>query len=940
MISSRALQRVQDLIGISCRVPFALYDAERMSSALRETETPSTLIEACRASRETHWSMNQSLHRLLEQHRSLWTSQLQRLADVHANRLSQADTRQERKALLFDGIRGFTCFASALYRNGSVKEQGDDPVLLMVGGPIGRAPSVTWETIWDVFDQQDSASMLEYQLASELLSIGEWKPELQEPWLYELDSIRIALECFIDAAWQPDDAKCDESSTIAKAAYEVFRVVSQRFRLAEGFRDLLDLTSGVASIIALLPLPLTQTGILVHIELADNVALEPAFRYVASPECVAGLLGTELPRESQESLLRELLPSAPPNIRERISLSSKSSGRAIIWTCSSTRLASHRRLRSVLRTNAWIPLLVGPGPHVERRFRQILQQADSHLQHELADLTLDSETLHSQQVESLLCESQNLIGYSSACLLRISPIEGNYGPDAPMLVRTVASCPMQGIEANSDATLMELCIESEQFEQLFNRRVPWLDNSGKVALIPVVAGNRTIGLLRFEFATRTLCESSMALMIGQSGRLGSRLPYRRFFDLLRDTTELAEHFTDTTWTTLASKVAFQFSECMCSIWTSKESGEYECLGRAGSDLDLVLLPRDQTEKGLIATCLGAGGILVVRLDADDCPAECKDELRSNGFNHGIAVAAKPSEEENAPLLALMLWSKTKWCEDYFSKDDQEFLRVLSLFIQRMLALHRLAHIQKSTYQDLVKGLSHELGAPLSTLHDAISLAEIEGFGRHHLVDDLKTLIMYSKELIANLQLFSRVARRRHGAPSDSEPVQPVQLFKDIIYPISSTQAFFIRQKGLSLDSEFDPSEFPTSFAVKRVEAAMIRSVCFNLMDNAVKYTLPRTEKPIHVLGTVDGDFAVIRVSNWGIGIPEGEEDVIFEEEKQGSNAHQSAIAGHGMGLYISRVFIELLGGYVELARASNPTVFQVGIPMSLARYSFRNAPNE
>jgi len=153
-------------------------------------------------------------------------------------------------------------------------------------------------------------------------------------------------------------------------------------------------------------------------------------------------------------------------------------------------------------------------------------------------------------------------------------------------------------------------------------------------------------------------------------------------------------------------------------------------------------------------------------------------------------------------------------------------------------------------------------------------------------------------------------------------------------------SFFLRQKGLEVVRELDPVSFPSYLALSRVEIAMLRSICFNIVDNAVKYTPPGAKHPITVTGEVKGEWVIIKVANWGIGVPPGEESLIFEKEKQGSNAHLAAVSGHGMGLYIASVFAERLQGRVELVRSHEPTVFAVKLPMSLARYEYRGAGSE
>ncbi len=103
-------------------------------------------------------------------------------------------------------------------------------------------------------------------------------------------------------------------------------------------------------------------------------------------------------------------------------------------------------------------------------------------------------------------------------------------------------------------------------------------------------------------------------------------------------------------------------------------------------------------------------------------------------------------------------------------------------------------------------------------------------------------------------------------------------------------------------------DFPPNFPPLWVDFERIRMVLSNLLSNAVKYS-PKGGT-IRVGGWAEGDRAVLYVSDEGIGIPEGEIPHIFERFYRVDNRLSSSTAGAGLGLYLTRSFVEAHGGEV------------------------------
>jgi signal transduction histidine kinase len=126
-----------------------------------------------------------------------------------------------------------------------------------------------------------------------------------------------------------------------------------------------------------------------------------------------------------------------------------------------------------------------------------------------------------------------------------------------------------------------------------------------------------------------------------------------------------------------------------------------------------------------------------------------------------------------------------------------------------------------------------------------------------------------------------------------------------------------RQKQLDYRLELAPAE-PTFLWV---DVEKTERILVNLIGNALKFT-PEVGR-ILVRSTIqDGQVEVV-VSDTGPGIAEQEQELIFERYRQGSAAQGVAQPGYGIGLALSREYVELMDGrlWVESVPGAGASFF-------------------
>jgi signal transduction histidine kinase len=90
-----------------------------------------------------------------------------------------------------------------------------------------------------------------------------------------------------------------------------------------------------------------------------------------------------------------------------------------------------------------------------------------------------------------------------------------------------------------------------------------------------------------------------------------------------------------------------------------------------------------------------------------------------------------------------------------------------------------------------------------------------------------------------------------------------------------------------------------------------KQILLNLLTNAVKFT-PDGGK-VDVLARRAGDVLEVAVRDTGIGIAEADQEAVFEEFRQVGRHYTNKQEGTGLGLTLTRRFVELHGGTIRLA---------------------------
>jgi len=155
------------------------------------------------------------------------------------------------------------------------------------------------------------------------------------------------------------------------------------------------------------------------------------------------------------------------------------------------------------------------------------------------------------------------------------------------------------------------------------------------------------------------------------------------------------------------------------------------------------------------------------------------------------------------------------------------------------------------------------------------------------------------ELINNILDYNKIESSILELNMTSTPIANLlEEIKTIVYP---------RCASKFLEFEIDiPQDMPENV---HVDAGKLKQVLINILANAIKFT-DKGFVRLTVDYSKNNDFT-FSVIDSGQGIPETDQDKIFEAYKQ-SNSTNSKDASTGLGLSISKSFIEAMGGELKL----------------------------
>ncbi|MDR5860680.1 CHASE2 domain-containing protein [Halomonas eurihalina] len=219
---------------------------------------------------------------------------------------------------------------------------------------------------------------------------------------------------------------------------------------------------------------------------------------------------------------------------------------------------------------------------------------------------------------------------------------------------------------------------------------------------------------------------------------------------------------------------------------------------------------------------------------------------------------------------------------------------------------------------LLRFLSHDLKAPQSNI---LALTQLQHNSSSRLSEEelLDRVAQQARNALTLTDSFLQLTTIEFGAMK-----KEFVLLSDVILEAIDQAWPAAQQRDIRIEHNIEdecPMEGDRSYLLRAI---------FNLLDNAIKYSLPDTCISLEIRETTTG--IILDIQDQGIGIPEQDLPHIFDSYQRSSGAHLSM--GHGLGLSLVKSVVERHGGTIDCQSTEN-----VGTRFRLTLPSYSESPD-
>jgi PAS domain S-box-containing protein len=231
--------------------------------------------------------------------------------------------------------------------------------------------------------------------------------------------------------------------------------------------------------------------------------------------------------------------------------------------------------------------------------------------------------------------------------------------------------------------------------------------------------------------------------------------------------------------------------------------------------------------------------------------------------------------------------------------------------------------------NFLSNMSHELRTPMVGIlgYSEIMKNETKDDMTKRMADLVYksgTRLMETLNLILDLSRLE--AEKIEMTFSDVEIISLVKTVAEYYDEQASEKKIFLK-----IESDF-------SSLYVQTDERMLRNSLNNLINNAVKFTSRGGVRVLVGIDKQDGKNALIKIIDTGIGISEENQEIMWDEFRQASEGFNRNYEGTGLGLTITKKFIQKLGGSINVeSRLKEGSTFFVRLP--LKENGFKYAEN-
>lgn len=225
-------------------------------------------------------------------------------------------------------------------------------------------------------------------------------------------------------------------------------------------------------------------------------------------------------------------------------------------------------------------------------------------------------------------------------------------------------------------------------------------------------------------------------------------------------------------------------------------------------------------------------------------------------------------------------------------------------------------------KELVANVAHQLRTPITVIQGyAETLLDNEPCDATALKRFLEVILRNSKRLSRFIEDILTIAMLDSKGLTQKEEINLDELLRDVLEMVDEEA----RAKGVQVQVQKEVDRDLLLSASSLIEQAV-----FNVLHNAVKYTIPNSV--VKVLVTASHGQVILRISDQGPGIPKEMQRLVFERFFRMADGPASQTPGSGLGLAIAKEVIMAHGGsiYVENSENGKGSIFVIKLPLAVS----------
>ena len=134
-----------------------------------------------------------------------------------------------------------------------------------------------------------------------------------------------------------------------------------------------------------------------------------------------------------------------------------------------------------------------------------------------------------------------------------------------------------------------------------------------------------------------------------------------------------------------------------------------------------------------------------------------------------------------------------------------------------------------------------------------------------------------------------------------------------------------RKMGISIDLQFNVDYGFGKNLYFKTDSEKLKLILSNLINNALKYSYKDSKVIIKV--SIEDDILHVAVQDFGTGISEKNQKIIFERFKRLDSGINSINRGHGLGLSITKALLDVLDGDITIdSKKGEGSTFSISLP--------------